>query len=249
MKRYEGKVAVITGGNSGIGYATAERLRDEGAKVVIVGRSEDKVQEAAKRLGEGAVGLTADVSKNEDLDRLYGELKKRHDHIDLLFANAGVAFFAPLEQVTAEHFDTQTAINQRGLFFTIQKALPLLRGGSSVVINTSVVNEIGMETASVYSATKAAARNLARGLAAELAPRGIRVNAVAPGPIETPIFDKAGMGAAEQQGFAEQLVPQIPLKRFGKPTEIAAAVAFLGSGDASFITGAEIPVDGGLTQV
>ncbi|MCA9622930.1 MAG: SDR family oxidoreductase [Myxococcales bacterium] len=249
MKRYEGKVAVITGGNSGIGYATAERLRDEGAKVVIVGRSEDKVQEAAKRLGEGAVGLTADVSKNEDLDRLYGELKKRHDHIDLLFANAGVAFFAPLEQVTAEHFDTQTAINQRGLFFTIQKALPLLRDGSSVVINTSVVNEIGMETASVYSATKAAARNLARGLAAELAPRGIRVNAVAPGPIETPIFDKAGMGAAEQQGFAEQLVPQIPLKRFGKPTEIAAAVAFLGSGDASFITGAEIPVDGGLTQV
>lgn len=249
MKRYEGKVAVITGGNSGIGYAAAERLRAEGAEVIIVGRSAEKVAEARARLGDDVVGLTADVSDNAQLDALVEQLKEKHDRIDLLFANAGVAFFAPVDAVDEGFFDQMTNINQRGLFFTIQKLLPLLKDGSSVVINTSVVNEIGLENGAVYAATKAAARNLARGFAAELAPKGIRVNAVAPGPIETPIFSKTGMPQEALDDFATAMVGQIPLKRFGKPEEIASTVAFLGSSDAAFITGAEIPVDGGMTQV
>ena len=214
-----------------------------------MGRREDKVAEATKRLGDDVVGLTADVSDNAQLDGLVEQLKTKHDRIDLLFANAGVAFFAPVDAVDEAFFDNITNINQRGLFFTVQKLLPLLKEGSSVVINTSVVNEIGLENGAVYAATKAAARNLARGFAAELAPKGIRVNAVAPGPIETPIFDKTGMPKEALDDFATTMVGKIPLKRFGKPEEIAATVAFLGSGDAAFITGAEIPVDGGMTQV
>ena len=249
MKRFAEKVAVITGGNSGIGFATAERLRAEGAQLVIIGRNADKVAAAAKKLGPEVVGLTADVTNNAQLDAAYAETKKRFGHIDLLFANAGVAFFAPVADVTETFFDNITNINQRGLFFSIQKALPLLREGSAVVVNTSVVNEVGMANASVYAATKAGARSLVRGLAGELAERGIRVNAVAPGPVETPIFDKSGLPADALDQFAQSIVSQVPLKRFGKPSEIAAAVAFLGSDDASFITGAEVAVDGGMTQV
>lgn len=249
MKRYDGKVAVITGGNSGIGYAAAERLREEGAKVVIVGRSADKVTAAAKQLGDDVVGLTADVSNNAELDAVYATIKKQFGRIDVLFANAGVAFFAPISDVTEEHFDSITNINQRGLFFTVRKALPLLQEGSSVIINTSVVNETGLPNASVYAATKAAARSFARVLASELAPKGIRVNAVAPGPVETPIFGKTGMPSEAMDEFAGGIISQVPLSRFGKASEIAAAVAFLGSSDASYVTGAELPVDGGMTQV
>lgn len=249
MKRFEGKVAVITGGNSGIGYAAAERLRDEGAQVVIVGRSADKVAKAATELGEDAVGLAADVSDNGALDAVYADIKQRFGRIDLLFANAGVAFFAPVSDVTEEFFDSMTRINQRGLFFTVQKALPLLGEGSSVVVNTSVVNEMGLQNGSVYAATKAAARNLVRGFARELAPRGIRVNAVAPGPIETPIYGKTGLPGDALDEFSKGIVAQVPMQRFGQSSEIAGAVAFLGSADASFVTGAEIPIDGGMTQV
>ena len=219
MKRYEGKVAVITGGNSGIGYAAAERLRAEGAHVVIVGRREDKVAEATKRLGDDVVGLTADVSDNAQLDGLVEQLKTKHDRIDLLFANAGVAFFAPVDAVDEAFFDNITNINQRGLFFTVQKLLPLLKEGSSVVINTSVVNEIGLENGAVYAATKAAARNLARGFAAELAPKGIRVNAVNPVAGETPLL-KSFMGE-DTPAIREKFLSTIPLGRFSTPDDIA----------------------------
>jgi NAD(P)-dependent dehydrogenase (short-subunit alcohol dehydrogenase family) len=249
MKRYDKKTAVITGGNSGIGFATAKRLRDEGAQVIIVGRNADKVASAAAELGDDVVGLAADVTKGDELDAAYATIKKQFGQIDVLFANAGVAFFAPVSDVTEEFFDSITTINQKGLFFSIQKALPLLKEGSSVVINTSVVNELGFANASVYAATKAAARSFARGLAGELAARGIRVNAVAPGPIETPIYGKMGLAGEVLDEFSKGMLSQVPLGRFGKPEEIAAAVAFLGSSDASFITGAELAVDGGLTQV
>jgi NAD(P)-dependent dehydrogenase (short-subunit alcohol dehydrogenase family) len=190
MATFDGKIVVITGDNSGIGYATAKRFKRDGATVVIVGRDEERVRAAASDLG--VLGLTADVASGEDLDRLYAEVGRRYGHIDVLFANAGVAFFAPVSDVDEAFFDSIANINLKGLFFTVQKALPLLKKGSAVVLNTSVVNEMGLANTSVYSATKAAVRNLARSFASELATRGIRVNAVSPGPIETPHFREDG---------------------------------------------------------
>jgi NAD(P)-dependent dehydrogenase (short-subunit alcohol dehydrogenase family) len=249
MKRLEGKVAVVTGGNSGIGLATAIRFQEEGAKVAILGRSKKTLDEAVKTIGNGVVAVQGDVSNFADVDKLYAEVAKKLGKIDVLFVNAGVAKFAPFAETSESTYDEQFDINIKGAYFTIQKALPLLNDGASIILNTSVVNQKGTAGASAYAATKAALRSLARTTAAELAGRGIRVNTVAPGPIVTPIFGRTGLPKEAMDEFAKEITTQIPLKRFGQPEEVAGAVAFLASQDASYITGVEINVDGGLGQV
>jgi len=249
MKRLEGKVAVVTGGNSGIGLATAKRLQEEGARVAISGRSKKTLDEAVKTIGNHVVAVQSDVSELGDLDKLYTEVSHKLGKIDVLFVNAGVAKFAPLTETTESLYDEQFDINIKGAYFTIQKALPSLNDGASIILNTSVADSTGNPGTSAYSATKAAMRSLARTLAAELAGRGIRVNTVAPGPIVTPILEKTGLSKEALDEFAKGAVAKIPMKRFGQPEEVAATVAFLASQDASYITGVEINVDGGLGQV
>jgi NAD(P)-dependent dehydrogenase (short-subunit alcohol dehydrogenase family) len=249
MKRFEGKVAVVTGGNSGIGLATAKRLHDEGAKVAISGRSQKTLDEAVRLIGKDLLAVKSDVARLSDLDQFYAAVTEKLGKIDVLFVNAGVAKFVPVGQADEAHFDEIFDINTKGAYFTIQKALPYLNDGASIVLNTSVAGIKGTLNASVYSATKAALRSFSRTLAAELVERGIRINSVAPGPIETPIFDRVGLSKQDVDQFAQKILSAVPLKRFGKPEEVASAVAFLASSDASYITGVELHVDGGMGQV
>jgi NAD(P)-dependent dehydrogenase (short-subunit alcohol dehydrogenase family) len=249
MKRLEGKVAVVTGGNSGIGLATAKRLQQEGARVAISGRSKKTLDEAVKAIGNGVLAVQADVAKLADLDKLYTEVSEKLGKIDVLFVNAGIAKFAPLAETSEGTYDEQFEINTKGAYFTIQKAIPLLNNGASIILNTSVADIKGQIGASAYSATKAALRSFARTAAAELAERGIRVNTVAPGPIVTPIYGRMGLPKEAVDEFAKQIGVKVPLKRFGQPEEVAATVAFLASQDASYITGVEINVDGGWGQI
>jgi NAD(P)-dependent dehydrogenase (short-subunit alcohol dehydrogenase family) len=249
MKRLEGKVALVTGGNSGIGLATAKRLQEEGAKVAISGRSKKTLDEAVKTIGNGVVAVQADVAKLTEVDKLYVEVSKKLGKIDVLFVNAGVAKFAPLADTSERVYDEQFDINIKGAYFTVQKALPFLNDGASIILNTSVVDSKGTAGASAYAATKAALRSLARTAAAELVGRGIRVNTVAPGPIVTPIFGKTGLPQEAIDEFAKDVISKVPMKRFGQPEEVAGAVAFLASQDASYITGVEINVDGGMGQI
>ena len=249
MGRLQEKVAVVTGGNSGIGLATAKRFQEEGAKVVISGRSKKTLDEAVKTIGNGVLAIQTDVSQLAELDKLYAEVSKELGKIDVLFVNAGVAKFAPLADTSESTYDVKFNFNIKGAYFTIQKAIPLLNDGASIILNTSVAGSKGNPNTSAYSATKAALRSLARTAAAELVDRGIRVNAVAPGPIVTPIFGKTGLPQEAVDQFAKEIIEKVPMKRFGQPEEVAATVAFLASDDASYITGVEINVDGGAGQI
>lgn len=249
MGKLEGKIAVITGGNSGIGLATAKRFVEEGAHVVITGRREKELKEAAVFVGKNVTTVTGDVTRQEDLDRLYAVVKEKHGHIDVLFVNAGWGEVAPLNAVTEDHFDKTVDLNVKGQFFTVQKALPLFKDGGSIVLTSSVANVMGLPAFTVYAASKAAVRSFARGWAMELKDRKIRVNAVSPGPIETPALEKAGLTPEQAQQAAEQFVTQVPLGRRGKPEEVAAVVLFLASDESSYVTGIDLAVDGGMAQV
>jgi NAD(P)-dependent dehydrogenase (short-subunit alcohol dehydrogenase family) len=247
--RLEGKVAVVTGGTSGIGLAAAERLVEEGAYVFITGRRQRELDEAVRRIGRNVTGVRGDVSNPEDLDRLYATVREDKGRIDVLFANAGVAELAPLGEVTEAHFDRVFGINVKGLLFSVQKALPLLSDGGSIILNASVAGSKGIEAFSVYSATKAAVRSFARSWTIDLRARRIRVNTISPGPVDTPIVDGLVRSAEEAAELKRGFVAGVPLGRIGDPAEIAGAVAFLASDDSSFVTGIELSVDGGLAQV
>jgi len=247
VKKLDGKVAIITGGASGIGLATAKLFRDEGAKVVITGRNQEQLDNAANDLG--ITGIKSDASVLSDIIKLYDGVKEKFGKIDVLFLNAGIAPFTPLEHVNEEHYDSIMNINVKGLYFGVQKAVPFLNENASIILNSSVVNQMGMAGASVYSASKAAVRSFARTMSAELIAKGIRVNIVSPGPIETPLFGKMGMNEEEMSGMKEMVTQMNPMKRFGKPEEIASAALFLASSDSSYMLGAEIIVDGGMTHL
>ncbi len=249
MKRLEGKVAVVTGGNSGIGLAAAKRLHDEGARVAISGRSQKTLDEAVKYIGDGTLAVQSDVAKLPEIDKFLTAVTQKFGKIDVLFANAGVAEFIPFEATTEEKYDWMFDINTKGSYFTIQKALPYLNDGASVILNTSVVSHEGLPAGSVYAATKAAMRSFTRSLAGALVDRKIRVNAVAPGPIATPIISRTGAPQNVLDEITKTLIASVPMKRLGTPEEVAGAVAFLASSDASYITGVEIDVDGGRGQI
>jgi NAD(P)-dependent dehydrogenase (short-subunit alcohol dehydrogenase family) len=248
-KKLDGKIAVITGGNSGIGLATAKRFVDEGAFVFITGRRQEELDAAVKSIGRNVVGVRGDVANLGDLDRLYATVKEQKGRVDIVFANAGGAELVPLGQITEQHVDKWFGINVKGLLFTVQKALPLMPDGGSIVLNASIVSIKGMPAFSVYSATKAAVRSFARTWTTDLKARKIRVNALSPGPIETPGVDTLVKTEAEQKKFRADLAASVPLGRMGEADEIAKAAVFLASDDSSFVSGIELFVDGGMAQV
>lgn len=246
--KLKNKVALVTGGTSGIGLETAKLFRDEGAIVIVTGTNAARLEEAAKVLGKTAMVLSVDLRDPAQIDRAIHDIAEKHEHIDIVFANAGAGTAAPLEAVTVEQINEQFSLNFTGLFLTIQKAAPLLVKGSSIVATTSFLNEVGTPGLSILSASKAAVRSLVRSLGAELAPRGIRLNAVSPGPIATPFHTKLGLSESQLAETGAAIQAAVPLKRFGEANEIAKAVLFLASDDSAFVTGTELVVDGGLTQ-
>ncbi|MFJ2199673.1 SDR family NAD(P)-dependent oxidoreductase [Streptomyces violaceusniger] len=246
MGLLEGKTALVTGGSTGIGLASAVRLAAEGAQVFITGRRETELDAAVQVIGQAATAVIGDIANLADLDRLYETIRSRGRGLDVLFANASVASLVPLEQVTEEHFDTLFGINVRGTLFTVQKALPLLNDGASVILNGSTNVDVGDEALGVYAATKAATRSFSRTWANELKGRGIRVNTITPGPTDTP--GMSGL-SSDPEEFKRQLATRVPLGRLGRPEEVAAAVTFLASEQSSFITGSSLYIDGGLNQI
>ena len=250
MNRLAGKIALITGGGTGIGFATAQRFVSEGAYVYITGRRQLELDIAVDKIGKNVSAIQADVSRLSDLDRLYTTVKRQHDRIDILFANAGVnSVFVPLEHISEDYFDQTFNINVKGIFFTVQKALPLLSDGASVILTASTAAAKGVNAFSVYSATKAAVRSLARCLSTELQARQIRVNAISPGPIESPALKDSLLSTRLPDEQARTILKNtVPLGRIGDPDEVAKAVVFLASDESSFTTGMELFVDGGQAQ-
>ena len=249
MRKLAGKIALVTGGNSGIGLATAKEFVKEGAYVFITGRREKELSTAAKQIGKNVSAVQGDVSNLDDLDRLFARIKKEKGSLDIVFANAGVAKYTPLGKITEEFYDSIFDINVKGLLFTVQKALPLLPDGASIILNASIVASKGLSSNSVYSATKAAVRSFARTWTTDLKHRRIRVNAVSPGPIDTPGLSELLASSETGQERKKNIFNTVPLGRLGTADEIAKAVVFLASDDASYITGVELFVDGGIAQV
>ncbi|TCL69640.1 glucose 1-dehydrogenase [Rhizobium sp. BK251] len=248
-KKLEGKVAVVTGGTTGIGLGIARQFAKEGATVFITGRRAAELEAAVKEIGSNAIGVQSDVSNLADLDRLYDEVQQRASHIDILAANAGGGSFAPLGSITEEDFDKTFAINVKGMLFTVQKALPLLRDGASIILTSSTATTRAIPAFSVYGASKAAIRNFARHWILDLKDRGIRVNAISPGPTLTPGLKGLTSNEAEWTQFEGYVSSQVPLGRLGDPNEIGRAAVFLASEDASFVNGVELFVDGGTAQI
>lgn len=250
MKKLEGKVALVTGGNSGIGLATAKRFVEEGAYVYITGRRKEQLEEAIKQIGSNVTGFLGDISDLAEIDRLYALIQEKHGRVDVIFANAGTAEFLPLSQVTEEHFDTLFRVNVKGVLFTVQKALPLLSNGASIILNSSINGSIGQPATSVYGATKAALRNFVRTWILDLKDQNIRFNVVSPGPVETTgLAAVAGPDRAAQTAMFDFLKTTVPMGRLAQPEEIAKAVLFLASDDSSFVSGTELFVDGGSAQI
>jgi NAD(P)-dependent dehydrogenase (short-subunit alcohol dehydrogenase family) len=249
MGKLEGKIALITGGNGGIGLATAKQFVNEGAYVFITGRREQELAAAVKEIGRNVTGVQGDVSNLGDLDRLFAQIKREKGKLDIVFANAGVAKYAPLGSITEELYDSIFDINVKGLLFTVQKALPLMADGASIILNASIVASKGFSANSVYSATKAAVRSFARTWTTDLKDRRIRVNAVSPGSIDTPGLSDLLASSETGEQRQKMIANSVPLGRFGTADEIAKAVVFLASDDASYITGTELFVDGGIAQV
>ena len=249
MGKLDGKTALITGGTSGIGLATAKQFVTEGGYVVITGRRDPELAAAVTAIGSHVTGVQGDVSNLGDLDRLFAQIKRERPRLDIVFANAGVARYAPFGTITEELYDTIFDINVKGLLFTVQKALPLMPDGGSIILNASIVASKGLPSNSVYSATKAAVRSFARTWTTDLKPRRIRVNAVSPGAIDTPGLSDLLASSDTGQQRRQMISTSVPLGRFGTPEEIAKAVVFLASDDASYITGTEVFVDGGMAQV
>ena len=250
QSRLQGKIAVVTGGTSGIGLASAKRFVAEGARVFLTGRRQGELDAAVAAIGSKAIGVQADSANLSDLSRLYERVKTEAGRIDVLFVNAGGGSMAPLGSITEEQYDETFGRNVKGVLFTVQKALPLLVDGASVILTGSNVSIKGTPAFSVYSATKAAVRNFARSWTLDLKSRGIRVNVISPGPIKTPgLVDLAGPDAAQQQGMLDYMASTVPLGRVGDPNEVAGVAAFLASSDASFIAGTELFVDGGQAQI
>ena len=247
--KLEGKIAVITGGNSGIGLATAKRFVSEGANVFIFGRRQNEIDAGVSEIGKNVIGILGDVSNLADLNRLFDVVKDQKGHLDILFANAGIAQFAPLGEISEEHFDKIFRINVKGLLFTVQKALPILEDGGSIILNASIGTSKGVGGSSVYSATKAAVRSFARTWTVDLKDRKIRVNAISPGPIDTPIFSSITQNEEQSELFKKNIINAVPMKRMGNPDEVAKVVSFLASDESSYVTGIELFVDGGLAQI